>query len=323
MKRLLAFILIFAGAAGASNITKDSASVPLITSQTSTVALSIGSNCFATAKCNVRFGNTIYTYTAAATVTLAAGAGGGTAYIYIANGGNITVGHNLVNANVTCVGCTKTPGIVAFPYDSVPLYTWTATADTWDTTGALDYRAILSTKKVLNGTGLSATQAAGTTTLSVDLAGLPQLPVWYVYSLVAIANGVNGCANANGCWQVNGVLNANKSAALTQDVVLFALPAKGKVSDWSLQTITPCTGATTATAGLGTTANNMLFRAATYDIAAAFGATNIAEGPTAGAGSGTSAGTNIVASIITTVANVDQLVAGCAVDFHVLWGTRP
>jgi hypothetical protein len=149
------------------------------------------------------------------------------------------------------------------------------------------------------------------------------VPAWAKYSLVAIANGVNGCANANGCWQVNGVLGANKTAGFTQDVVLFALPAKGKVTDWSIQTVAACTGATTALSGLGTTGNNVLLHAQTYDIMAAPGATNLTEGPTASAGSGTSAGTNIVASLVTTIANVDQLITGCAVDYEVMWAVRP
>jgi hypothetical protein len=149
------------------------------------------------------------------------------------------------------------------------------------------------------------------------------VPAWYKYSLIAIANGVNGCAHGTGCWQVNGVLGANKAAGFTQDVVLFQLPAKGKVTDWTMQTVAACTGATTASSGLGTAANNVLFRTQSYDIAAAPGATNIVEGPTAGAGAGTSAAINIVASLITTVANVDQLVAGCAVDYEVLWAVKP
>jgi hypothetical protein len=149
------------------------------------------------------------------------------------------------------------------------------------------------------------------------------LPTWRKYALVAIANGVNGCANANGCWQVNGVLGANKAAGLTQDVVLVALPAGWHATDWAAKTAVVCTGATTALSGLGVTSNTTLFRAQTYDIAAAVAATNLTTGPTAGAGAVTSAGTNLIASLITTVANVDQLVVGCAVDYHVLWGVRP
>lgn len=149
------------------------------------------------------------------------------------------------------------------------------------------------------------------------------VPGWYKYSLIAIANGVNGCANAAGCWQVNGVLGANKTAGLTQDVVLAALPAKWHVTDWSIKTAVVCTGATTALSGLGVTSNTTLFRAQTYDIAAAVADANLTTGPTAGAGANTTAGTNLVASLITTVNNVDQLVVGCAVDYHVLESVRP
>jgi hypothetical protein len=147
--------------------------------------------------------------------------------------------------------------------------------------------------------------------------------LWKKYSLVAIANGVNGCAHGTGCWQVNGILGANKAAALTQDVVLFQLPAKGKVTDWRVKTATACTGTATAITGLGTTANDVLFLAASYDVQAAPAATNLQEGPTAGTGGGTAAATNIVASLITTVNNVELLVAGCGVDVWVEWAVLP
>ena len=149
------------------------------------------------------------------------------------------------------------------------------------------------------------------------------VPAWAKYSLVAIANGVNGCANANGCWQVNGVLGANKTAGFTQDVVLFALPPNGQVTDWRMKTTSACTGTATALSGLGVTGNNVLFRPQTYNIAVAPGNTNLSTGPTAGAGTDTAAGTNVVASLITTVQNVDQLVAGCQVDYSVLWAVLP
>jgi hypothetical protein len=149
------------------------------------------------------------------------------------------------------------------------------------------------------------------------------IPEWRKYALVAIANGVNGCANANGCWQINGVLGANKAAGFTQDVVLAALGARWQLTDWRIKTNTACTGTTTALSGLGTTGNNVLFRPQTYDIAPAASNTNLSTGPTAGAGADTAAATNLIASLITTVQNVDQLVAGCAVDYWAMWAVLP
>jgi hypothetical protein len=148
-------------------------------------------------------------------------------------------------------------------------------------------------------------------------------PTWQKYALVAIANGVNGCANANGCWQVNGVLGANKAAGLTQDITLFRLPVKGKVTDWRIKTAIVFTGTATALTGLGTTGNDVLFRAATYDLTVAVSNTNLTEGPTAGAGSGTAADTNIVASLITTVNNIELIAAGSELDIWVQWSVLP
>lgn len=157
----------------------------------------------------------------------------------------------------------------------------------------------------------------------LDCASHSTVPVWTKYSLLAIANGTNGCTNAKGCWQVNGVLGANKAADVTQDAVLVALPARTQITDWRIKTSVACTGATTIKTGLGTTTSNVLYRAQTYDMMAAVADTNLTTGPTAGAGSITAAATNLVASLISTVENLSEVVAGCAVDFWILSAVLP
>ena len=161
------------------------------------------------------------------------------------------------------------------------------------------------------------------------LAQQQGLPTWRKYSLVAIANGVNGCGNPNGCWQVNGVLGANKVADLGQDVILqtvpgHALPARAHVTDYRIKLATRCTGAATALSGLGTSAPkggvNTLYRAIDYNIDQAVADTAIATGPPTVSGSDTHASIDVCASLATTVNNIDQLVAGCAVDYWILWG---
>lgn len=174
------------------------------------------------------------------------------------------------------------------------------------------------------GRVLSTNVGAGTypVALNSTITG-SAVPVWVKYALVAIANGVNGCANAAGCWQVNGVLGANKTAGFTQDVVLVALPARAHVTDYRIKVAVRCTGATTALTGLGTTGTNSLYRTLNYNLDQAVAATAIANGPPTAGGSDTHAATNLIASLITTVANVNQLVAGCAVDYWALWGVLP
>ena len=149
------------------------------------------------------------------------------------------------------------------------------------------------------------------------------VPTWRKYALVKIANGVNGCANANGCWQVNGALGANAAAGLTQNVALLAMPARAHLTDYRIKLATRCTGAATALSGLGTTGTNNLYRALNYNIDQAVSNTAIATGPPTAGGSDTHASTNLVASLVTTVQNIDQLVAGCTVDYWVLWGVLP
>lgn len=149
------------------------------------------------------------------------------------------------------------------------------------------------------------------------------VPAWKKYSLLAIANGVNTCASANNCWQVNGVYNSVKTAAATQDVVLFQLPARGKVLDWRIKTATACTGNTTFKTGLGITGSNVIFRAQTYDAMAAVADANVSEGPTAVPATSTHAAVNVLASLVATVTTIDLTAVGCAVDFWVLWGVLP
>ena len=151
-------------------------------------------------------------------------------------------------------------------------------------------------------------------------------PLWSKYTVTAIANAVNGCANANGCWQVNGVLGAIKTAGLTQSVTLFQLPANGYLNSYRLKTATACTGTTTLFTGLGTasTPNLFLISAVTgYDLQAAVSATNISTALPLVQGSDTTAAVNLVASLTTTVDNIDQIVAGCSFTVWVLSSTLP
>ena len=150
-------------------------------------------------------------------------------------------------------------------------------------------------------------------------------PVWSKYTLTAIANGVNGCANANGCWQVNGVLGASKSAALTQDVTLFQLQANGWVDSVRMKTALAFTGTTTLTGTIGTATNNVFYLSTLFDLKAAVSATNFVPttGLTVGLGSTTTAAVNIVVGLIATVNNIDQIVAGSSVDVWVQISVLP
>jgi uncharacterized protein (DUF2237 family) len=155
--------------------------------QTGSKALTVGGSCSSTTPCNVRFGNTVYSFTQSCTATI--GAGSGTAYIYIANGGVLTVGHNLTVTPSS--GCVAQSGVTSFPYDSVPLFTWTATSATWDTGGGRDLRGWLSTKNISAGVGVTTVESGGRTTIGVDTAAVPTFltaaPV--ALSFPAIANG--------------------------------------------------------------------------------------------------------------------------------------
>jgi hypothetical protein len=149
---------------GGSSVQNASQLTDLAASYSSSTTLQIGATCSPTTPCNVRLGSVTFSFTGSTSATISAGSG--TAFIYIDSSGNLTVGHNLT---VVCAsGCVATAGITAFPSDSVPLFTWTATNGTWDTAGRSDRRAFESTTNVSAGTGLLGTAASGRTTLSID-----------------------------------------------------------------------------------------------------------------------------------------------------------
>ncbi|HLK22488.1 MAG TPA: hypothetical protein VKT81_26260 [Bryobacteraceae bacterium] len=149
---------------GGSSVQSASQLSDLTPTRNSSTTLLIGSTCALATPCNVRMGSVTYSFTASATATVSAGTG--TAFLYIDSSGNLTVGHNL---SVSCSsGCAAAAGITAFPSDSIPLFTWTATNGTWDSSGGADRRAFQSATNVSASTGLLAAVSNGRTTLSVD-----------------------------------------------------------------------------------------------------------------------------------------------------------
>lgn len=149
------------------------------------------------------------------------------------------------------------------------------------------------------------------------------VPAWQKYTVTKIANGVSGCANANGCWQVNSGTPVNAAAGLIQDVTLFQLPANGFVHNARIKSATACTGTTTLTTTLGTTASDVFFISGLYDLKVAVSATNITNALLLKTGSDTAAATNIVAGLISTVENIDQAAAGCSFAIHAEWSVLP
>ncbi|HET8546442.1 MAG TPA: hypothetical protein VFL57_00480, partial [Bryobacteraceae bacterium] len=84
--------------------------------------LTIGDSCTAAQPCTVRLGTNVYTFRSNFVVNLTGGSG--SAHIYIDENGNLTVGHTLA---LTCsTGCVETPGISAYPPNSIPLASWSA-----------------------------------------------------------------------------------------------------------------------------------------------------------------------------------------------------
>jgi len=136
----------------------------LVASRTSATVLTLGASCSVATPCNFRFGSATHAFTSPTSATISAGSG--TAYIFLDPSGALTVGHTMTL--ICASGCTAAAGISAFPSNSIPLFTWTATNGTWDTNGGTDWRAFQSTSNVVVGAGLLGASANGVTTLSID-----------------------------------------------------------------------------------------------------------------------------------------------------------
>lgn len=156
------------GSGGSVPVTSTSALTDLVVATTgSSQTLSIASSCSTSSPCNVRFGAITTTVRSAATVSVPSGINvAGVAFIYISSAGAITVGSS--NLALTCTGCSAVTGITQFPSDSIPLFTWSATAGAWDANGGLDLRAFLSNKSITAGTGIVSADVAGQTVISAD-----------------------------------------------------------------------------------------------------------------------------------------------------------
>jgi hypothetical protein len=105
--------------------------------RTSTTVLTINPNATSTNIETARVAESTYRFTSAATATISAGSG--TAYVYVDSAGVLTVGDN--GLTVVCSGCTHVGSTTSYPIDAIPLWTWTATTGTWDSSGGTDNRA--------------------------------------------------------------------------------------------------------------------------------------------------------------------------------------
>jgi hypothetical protein len=135
--------------------------------------LTIGAGCSNSTRCNARFVETTASFSSPATVTVTAGTG--TARIYIdgsSSPGALHVRSSGLTLSCAGMNCTTDAG-AAFPGNSIPLYTWTATSGVWDPAGGQDFRAILSSYQVNSGAGIVVAQTGGNAVFTVDTAVVP------------------------------------------------------------------------------------------------------------------------------------------------------
>jgi hypothetical protein len=147
--------------------------------------LTVGVGCSTSNPCNVRLGNTVYSFTHPATVT-PSGSTSGLVLLYVDSAGNLIAGSTVA---LTCSGCTYVSGVTSFPSNSIPLFSWTAIAGAFDAAGGTDFRAFMSAKNFISGMGMLITETAGSSTISVD----PSIVITQV--LVAPATSIAPCTS--------------------------------------------------------------------------------------------------------------------------------
>jgi uncharacterized protein YdbL (DUF1318 family) len=201
--------------------------------ETTPTVLTIGANCSTATPCNIRWGGRVYTFTASKTVTLTAGTG--MAYFYIDSNGTLNAGHNLT---LTCTSpCSAVAGVIAFPVNSIPLFTWSATNGTWDVAGGSDKRAFLSGKTLNAGTGIVTLDTGSTTSIAVDSAAVPTyLTASATLSFGSIANGA--CADTT--FPLAGAAVGNSVAPALPGGLEAGLLANMRVSSANTITVRLC-----------------------------------------------------------------------------------
>jgi hypothetical protein len=140
----------------------------------------------------VRFGSTVYSITTGATATVS-GTATGALYVYVASTGTLTVGSNLT---VNCNGCEAQSSVTAFPQDAVPVATWSVSNGSLDQTGGQDFRAVLGTKNLIAGAGVTAVDANGTAVVSADTSLIG-------FHVAAPATSSSSCAIGNWSYDAN------------------------------------------------------------------------------------------------------------------------
>jgi hypothetical protein len=153
--------------------------------------LTIGSGCSTSTPCNVRVGNTVYSFKSPATVTVT-GSSSGLIFIYVDSAGNLTAASTV---GLSCSGCSYVSAITAFPSGSVPLFTWTVTSGNLAGGSGVDFRAFLSTKVTASGPGILIAENAGVSTISVDSS--------FVSTYVATAPSTSTASCSTGQFSVD------------------------------------------------------------------------------------------------------------------------
>jgi hypothetical protein len=139
--------------------------------RSSGTVLAGGASCSTANPCNVRVGpTTTYSFTAGFSPTLSGASATGTARFYVDSSGNLTCASDTLTISSCGAGTTIVTGVTAFPYGSIPLWTWTSlsVAGVWDSAGGTDNRAFQSTQNLVAGSGIDLTNTASSTTIAVD-----------------------------------------------------------------------------------------------------------------------------------------------------------
>lgn len=190
-----------------------------VVTRTSTTVLTLATGATSTNPCILNGTNFV------SPITFTVGSNGGTIYIYaslttiIGGYGGGTFG----SGNVTCSGCTATFGITAFPNPTdgvVPIWTWTATAGTWNVSGGTKKLQEAGAQNLIQGTNITLTKTSTGLTIDASGGGTPggsNKELQYNNSGAFGAVGSSDVSGTNFIVPRNGTFGANGRAVIGQN----------------------------------------------------------------------------------------------------------
>lgn len=151
---------------------------------------------------------------------------------------------------------------------------------------------------------------------------LPTIPQWKTATVATVANGVSGCANANGCFLAtwtDGTQHVTSLPAATtlNNLVITPNTAKLWISSFTMYSTVLCTGNSGLNiASIGSGISSVLYGSPAYNVTTASPAFKQLVSPSNGTGQLAADSVGLWMAVAT--GTIDQTAAGCSFTVDML-----